>query len=235
MVGGLPAIAYYESSAGDLKFVRATTASGSSWGAPLTLASTGNTGWRPRLAVVGGNPAIFFRDVTGQRLRYIRALDANGTSWGASVVLDAQSGTGEFTSPQMVNGKIAVAFATTNGTLKFVQANDATGTSWKTPVIIGDHDIGTPWLRIANGTPEVIYTHGFDAINTPGLYAIAAADADGASWFPQLNFDTAESDNVYGIENATGPYLFNPIVGAMQIGGPGGVRSFDVDWIAVEP
>ncbi|MFQ5858216.1 MAG: hypothetical protein ACE5LU_21645, partial [Anaerolineae bacterium] len=41
VVNANPAISYYDLTNGDLKYVRATDASGSSWGTPVTLDSTG--------------------------------------------------------------------------------------------------------------------------------------------------------------------------------------------------
>lgn len=48
IVNGNPAISYYDVTNGDLKYVRASDASGTSWGTPVTLDIAGNVdllGW----------------------------------------------------------------------------------------------------------------------------------------------------------------------------------------------
>ena len=54
VVNGRPAIAYYDRTNGDLKYVRAADADGSVWGVPLVVASTGDVGVMPELAHRGG-------------------------------------------------------------------------------------------------------------------------------------------------------------------------------------
>lgn len=88
-VNGHPAIAYYDASNGDLKYVRAADPRGSSWLAPVTVASRGDVGLHPSLAVINGNPAISYYDATNRTLVYIRSTDVSGVFWGAPVIADA--------------------------------------------------------------------------------------------------------------------------------------------------
>jgi len=61
VVDGRPAIAYYDGSPNyDLKYVRATDETGSSWGTPVTVDSGGDVGWYASLAVVENRPAIAY-------------------------------------------------------------------------------------------------------------------------------------------------------------------------------
>jgi hypothetical protein len=62
VVNGNPAIAYYELFNGDLKYVRALDADGTSWGTPVTVDGTGDMGRYLSLAVIDGNPAISYYD-----------------------------------------------------------------------------------------------------------------------------------------------------------------------------
>jgi hypothetical protein len=93
VVDGNPAISYYDWDNGDLKYVRATTADGSSWGSPLIVAGDGgaDVGLYTSLAVVDGNPAISYYDNGSGDLKYVRATDSPGSSWGRPVTLDSRA------------------------------------------------------------------------------------------------------------------------------------------------
>lgn len=134
MVNGNPAISYYDATNGDLRYVRASDASGTGWGAPVTLDSSSTVGQHTSLALVNGNPAISYFDVTNGVLKYVRAVNASGTSWGALLTFDSTSRVGEYTSLAVVNGSPAISyFDNTSKDLKFVsrpelvwQASDGT-------------------------------------------------------------------------------------------------------------
>lgn len=85
VVNGYPAVAYYDVSNQDLKYVRALDPRGSAWGIPVTVASRGVTGRHPSLSIINGNPAITYYDETAGQLLYIRSNDAQGVVWGAPV------------------------------------------------------------------------------------------------------------------------------------------------------
>ncbi|MCW0221560.1 MAG: autotransporter-associated beta strand repeat-containing protein, partial [Prosthecobacter sp.] len=89
VVNGYPAIAYYDATAGDLKYVRAADARGNSWLAPVTLASGGDVGQHPSLSIINGNPAVSYYDATNGTLCYIRSTDNSGVFWGSSVIADS--------------------------------------------------------------------------------------------------------------------------------------------------
>lgn len=89
VINGNPAIAYYDATNGDLKFVRAADPRGKTWLTPLTLASRGDVGLYPSLAIINGNPAVSYYDATNGTLCYIRSTDASGVFWSASLIADA--------------------------------------------------------------------------------------------------------------------------------------------------
>ena len=189
VVNGNPAIGYYDVTNGDLKYVRANDANGTSWGTPVNLDSTGNVGQFISLAVVNGNPAISYYDFTNSDLKYVRALDANGTSWGTPVTLDSAGSVGYFTSLLVVNGNPAISyFDNTNGDLKYMRANDASGTSWGTPVspdstgIVGIYTS----LAVVNGNPAISY---LDASGGDLKY-VRALDSIGTGWGTPVTLDS---------------------------------------------
>ncbi|MBB5038661.1 autotransporter-associated beta strand repeat-containing protein [Prosthecobacter dejongeii] len=89
MVNGAPAIAYYDATNQDLKYVRAADARGTTWLPPITLASRGDVGKYVSLAVVNGTPAVSYYDATNGTLCYMRASDTSGAFWAPSVIADA--------------------------------------------------------------------------------------------------------------------------------------------------
>jgi uncharacterized delta-60 repeat protein len=86
-----PAIAYYDLTNQDLKYVRALDARGTSWGPPVTVAGQGRTGRNPSLDIINGNPAITYHDDSTGLLMYVRANDAQGVTWGTPVSILGQS------------------------------------------------------------------------------------------------------------------------------------------------
>jgi hypothetical protein len=167
IVNGHPAIAYYDLTNRDLKYMRALDAAGTSWGTPVTLDSTGNMGSYASMKVINGNPAISYKG--DNTLKYVRALDASGTSWGAPVTLDSSGDMGTGTSLAVVNGNPAISYSGINigSYLKYVRANTASGTlagDWGTPVtilgVLGGAGVNAPStsLAVVNGTPAISYS-----------------------------------------------------------------------------
>ncbi|MDZ4290204.1 MAG: choice-of-anchor D domain-containing protein, partial [Prosthecobacter sp.] len=120
IVNSNPAISYLDITNGDLKYVRASDASGTSWSGPVTVDNTGRVGYFTSLAVVDGNPAISYYDDTNGDLKYVRASDASGTSWGTPVTVDSTGLVGFFTSLVVVDGNPAISYLDYgNGNLKW--------------------------------------------------------------------------------------------------------------------
>lgn len=153
VVNGNPAISYRYVRDGDLRFVRANNADGSSWGSPLTIDSVGDQGLYTSLEVVAGNPAITYTGDATNHLKYVRATNANGSSWGSPVILSTTDG--GYDSLAIIGGMPAASYYG----LYYVAANDNTGSSWGSPTMVdsggGDHTS----LALVNGHPGIAY-HG---------------------------------------------------------------------------
>ncbi len=182
IVNGNPAISYYDAPNGDLYYVRATDANGTSWGTPVAVYTTGNVGLTNSMAVINGNPAIAYYDFSNSDLYYVRATDANGATWGSPVAVHTSTGNvGQYTSLCAINGNPAISYIdATNGDLYYARATDASGTSWGTPLAVVTTNIVGAYssLCVVNGNPAIAY---FDATNTDPYY-VRATDANGTSW-----------------------------------------------------
>jgi len=180
VINGNPAISYYDAAVGNLKYMRANDASGTTWGKPVTLDSAGEVGWFASLAVNNGNPAISYYDNTNFDLKYVRANDASGTTWGAPVKVDRVGDVGQYATLAVVNGNPAISYYdNTNFDLKYVLANDASGTTWGAPVTVdsaGDVGMCTS-LAVVNGNPAISYSD-LDS----DLKYVRANDISGTTW-----------------------------------------------------
>jgi hypothetical protein len=123
VIDGNPAIAHFDNTTFDLRYIRAADANGTTWGSPQILDSIGTVGQYPSLQVVSGFPAISYFDFDNGDLKYIRALDSIGTNWASGFSLDGAGTVGQDSSMQIVNGNPAVAY---HGSLKFIRASEPT-------------------------------------------------------------------------------------------------------------
>ena len=187
-VNGNPAICYYDSTNGDLKFVRAVDLDGKVWNAPVVVASGGDVGQHSSLAVVNGNPAISY--YAGGSLVYIRATDTSGSTWGSPTTVDTGT-VGFYTSLVVVNGNPAISYF--NGStfdLMYVRATNSNGTAWSAPVTVHGAGItGTHTsMCIVNGNPAISYL----ASSGSSISYARASDADGNTWGSPVAVDTGD-------------------------------------------
>lgn len=192
-VDGNPAIAYYDETNTQLKFIRSDSTTGATWATPAVVVdTTGSVGRYLSMAIVDGYPAISYYDATNGNLNYVRATDADGTAWSAPVVLDSTGNVGLHTSLLVVNGKPAISYYdATNANLKFISASNAQGTVWAMPVTLdsaGSVGLYTS-LKIVNGAPAISY---YDATNT-SLKFIRARNASGSMWNRPITIDDGGS------------------------------------------
>jgi len=195
IVNGHPAIAYFDSTNGRLKYVRAVDAAGAAWGVPVNADSVSGVGLYASLAVVAGNPAIAYYDYISGNLKYVRASNASGTAWGTAIILDSPGLVGSYCSLAVVNGNPAISYHdSTNGDLKYIRANTTSGTllaDWAAPVVVDAPAglvVGTySSLAVVNGNPAISY---HDQINADLKY-VRASDANGAVWGAPIALDSA--------------------------------------------
>jgi len=170
VVGINPAIAYYDVPNGDLKFVRATDASGNAWGTPVTVVSSGDAGMYSSLAVVDGYPAISYFEYSNYALKYVRATDAIGSAWGSPITLDDSDDlwVGQYTSLEVVDGYPAISYFVGDslgnvGYLKYVRATNASGSAWGTPLTLdGPHAGEYDSLAVVSGYPAISYYDNYN-------------------------------------------------------------------------
>ncbi len=219
LIAGLPAIAYFDNSNDDLRFVRALDPAGAAWGAPQTVDSAGSVGEYCSLAEVGGFPAMAYYDNTNDDLRFVRALDSAGTSWGSPLVLDAAGNTGQYCSLSVISGNPAVSyFDVTNGDLRYVRALDGSGSAWGAAVTIDASGTTGQFSSLleVNGRPAVSY---HDASGT-NLRYVRALDSTGAAWGTGQTLDSAGTTGLYTSLALIGGF---PAI-AFQHGGNGDLR-----------
>jgi len=178
-----PAIACYNASNTSLVYRRATDASGTTWGDPITLDADGDVGQWASMAVVDGKPAIAYYDVLNGDLKYIIANDVNGDSWGTPVVVGGSNNLGKFICLKVVNGNPAVSYVdVTLSRIRFCRANDATGSSWGTKVNVssaGLLGLRATSLEVVNSYPAIAYLY---SNGSSSLKYVRAADSNGTSW-----------------------------------------------------
>ena len=182
VVDGNPAISYYDTTNGDLKYVRADSVDGSTWGnSPVTVDSTGTVGRYTSLLVIDGNPAISYFDSTNGDLKYVRADSVDGSTWGNSpVTVDSTGAVGQHTSLLVVDGNPAIAYLA-NVDLKYVRADSVDGSTWGTSPVTVDSTVNVGQiisLEVVNGNPAISY---YDSTNSDLKY-VRADSVDGSTW-----------------------------------------------------
>ena len=123
IVNGQPAVAYGRgASEFSLMFVRALTADGSAWGAPVVADAAQVTGTEHiSLAMIQSRPAIAYLHVSFGDLRYVRANDSVGSSWAPPRIVDFEGSVGEWPGLIQSSGRPAISyFDTTQVGLKFI-------------------------------------------------------------------------------------------------------------------
>lgn len=197
VINGNPAIAYYDVTTADLKYVRATDANGTTWGTAVTPDGTGNAGQFASLEVVSGNPAIAYYNVTNTELRYVRASDANGATWAASASVDGSGApaVGQYASLKVVNGFPAISYYdATNGDLKYIRATNATGTAWSAALVPDANTAGQySSMEIVNGNPAIAY---YNSGGNTELRYVRASNADGSAWPASVSVDGSGAPNI---------------------------------------
>lgn len=126
VIGGNPAISYYDGLNDDLKYIRSATATGGSpgdWSTSLTLDTTGQVGWDSSLAEVYGAPAISYFDYSEGDLKFIQSGTSTGHApqdWYSPTIVDRHDSVGRPTSLAVINGNPAICYQdAVNSSLKY--------------------------------------------------------------------------------------------------------------------
>ena len=140
LVGGLPAISYYDASARELRYASRSTSG--TWTDELVDADGSGTstdvGWYSSLAVVGGNPAIAYEDDTNAQVRY---AEKSAGSWSDLLIEatdDFSVSASSSPSLRVVGGDPAIAFIDYSATT-MVRYAERSGGAWSTSMV---HDSG---------------------------------------------------------------------------------------------
>ncbi|MGK0189034.1 MAG: hypothetical protein ACI9R3_004851 [Verrucomicrobiales bacterium] len=183
-VNGRPAVAYYNSSTGNLEYVRSADANGSSWPLPIVVdGAAENVGRHASLKVIGGVPAISYQVPNSGQIRYAWAGDTAGTTWSTVTVDGSVAQYSEYTSLASVLDRPAIAYRnTTNGNLRYAYlsgSDPANPLDWTKLNVFTTGDVGMfPSLAVVNGNPAISY---YDSTTTNLRYA-RAVNATGATW-----------------------------------------------------
>ncbi|MCC7479445.1 hypothetical protein IT575_13455 [bacterium] len=200
IVQGRPAIAYAdygtsEGADGDLTYVIADDAQGSSWGEPLVVDSNGDTGHSPSMLIVDGNPAIAYHKFDEEILMYVRAADATGSSWGSPVIVDQSNSVGGYPHMELVAGRPAIIHLMwplgDNPELMYVRADDSTGAAWPAGESLATfavtEEVSDTWsMEVVNGNPAVAFS---DSSSGP-LFFRRASNAEGGAWNDAVQVST---------------------------------------------
>ena len=196
IIAGRPAIAYTdfgtsEMADGDLTYVIADDAFGTTWGDPVVVDSDGDTGHDPSLVLVNGNPAIAYQKFDDEKLLYVRASDNTGSAWGSPLDVDSSVGAGNFPHMLLVNELPAILhyYWPFDGVaeLRYTQATEVNGATWGAPFAVAElanpDDISDNWsMAIVGGNPAVSYADE----NMGPLSFRRASDVNGTAWDPAV-------------------------------------------------
>ena len=205
VIAGRPAIAF-QSGGLDLGYVRANTASGSSWPVPQIAyyKTSVPIGFYPSLAEIGGLPAIVHGDqeimAWGGNLWYLRATTVDGGGWLAVAQVNKPGTQGTEPALGLVGGIPVVSFLCrellNTNYVECARANDALGNTWPWPTVA--FGSGMPWcngnaLLDTAGRPAI----GFLDTTQDKLQLARCRDETGVSWYAP--YDVADpSGSCYG-------------------------------------
>ena len=239
IVDGFPAIAYQDVTLGNLMFIRALDASGSSWGTPQIVDAAGTLGQWLSMTIVDNHPAIAYRYNGTGIVRYVRAAAVDGSSWSAPVDLGpiVQAGGGPVL--QVIGGQPALTYFSADNLL-YQRATNASGSSWARPTAVYtatalNEKLFYLSLEEVNGRPAI---GAQDSRREIVLYE-RAGDATGSVWgeFERLDGGYSGGHNTLALVNGRPAASFRQNLG----GGLRFARALDergLDWapgITVDP
>jgi hypothetical protein len=161
ILGGRPAISYYDATNGDLKFARNSSSDGTGTWTVTTIETANNVGQFASLGTINGLPAISFYDATNGDLRIARNSAADGSGTWTVTVADSVNNVGQHSSLLRNGNYAAIAYYDlSNESLNFTRnsALDASGT-WTAATIDGPGNVGTSAsaIALADGRAAISY------------------------------------------------------------------------------
>lgn len=167
VVDGFPAVAYTAGSSGDLMFIRASDADGTSWGTEEVLDGV-NSCATPSMTTIEGKPAIAYYRTNGQDLMFVLSLSDDGAgSWEAPLPLDTTGATGKYPNLRVIGGLPVIAFNRSGGgEVYYLRATRTDARGWGIPVLVdsGLDDFSGGYLSLSeiNGSPIFSYQDYFN-------------------------------------------------------------------------
>jgi len=203
LIGGSPAIAYFDGTNFDLKYIRADSGDGTSWLSPNVIVDgTGgvNVGQDCSLAEVNSRPVISYYDAVAISPALAYNTDVNGAGLWTYYAFSAPTAGYAGTAVVSLNNRPAVAYWDgTSSDLRFTAAIDDAWTSWSAPIDAVPDDPGIigmyPSLQIIGGVPAIAYFRN----NICGLGYVTATDNTGMAWNPQQLADLDYPPNCVGM------------------------------------
>jgi hypothetical protein len=207
-MNGIPAICYQtEGGSYLLHFRRATSADGSSWLDPVTVANKVHS-VECGLEMVHGHPAVAFWHCPSMAcyVMYARALDPMGDAWETPIMAAYTGSTGPV-SLALAGGRPSVAFAQSRDDSKFYfnQATDTYGTTWGDKVwVVTGNKVQDITLGEVGGRPAAVITQ-YSYLD--GVLFGTAEDPTGTSWGnmvlvgygdPNIDYTTSSLALVHG-------------------------------------
>ncbi len=179
VVNGIPSASYRNTGDGNLYYVRANDALGSSWMAPVSLGAMGFLG--TSLTTVSGNPAVAYHG-SSNNLNYIRANDATGSSWGSPIVIEFAGDIGKSPSLAVISGNPAIAYTDyENDVMKYARSSTVTGGAtgdWTSISLSIVGQAANTTLLEVNSNPAISY---YENITDRPLYLRASTSTGGAT------------------------------------------------------
>ena len=187
------------SLAADLRCVVANDATGTTWGAPSTILSTGDVGRYTTASVSGSNIFAVCQDNTRELSVRLKSGDG-GQSWQITNQSHAFSA-GEHFCATVAGGNPGV-FYQYQDALYFIRASDADGTTWPTASLLQGQFGGAPaggpgagYFPSATVIGGALCVSFYDA-DFGNLWFKRAANASGTGWSASVNI--VATDDVGG-------------------------------------
>jgi hypothetical protein len=177
-VNGNPAIAYRETTSGNIYYSRADTSDGlSTWSTPIFIIAP-YTYSSIQLGIVGGVPVISCLETGGgsNKIRYIEGDDANGTTFGSPQSAVGLGSNISRPNSQEVNGGIAFVWADHNNDEIYYNKPGAVSST------LINSTANRAVLMVVDGRPAVFYSRSIGGSGVEGLYYLRSDDANGSGW-----------------------------------------------------